>query len=188
MLQLARALAMQSGFVPIPEDPEDEVIVPASQSNVTGNAQMEEETSEDTSDESMESIFEYQMQQHEKELIAPEQGDEEPHSTLLDACFPPLNRTSLGEYDNATLSMGLFAHHKLTEPSDVFGRFADLSSTAPTEGTLVDPIPVTEWIAEQMQKHAALRAAQTVLVLSDTRKPGEISHWKHTSRFFLQRT
>ena len=100
--------------------------------------------------------------------------------------FPP---GSLTAYDNATLSSGLFAHYKLSEPSDVYGtQIPTNDATPPLEGTNIDTLAVMQWVIEQLRTQPGLAEADTLLVLSDTHKLEEIKHWKHTSRFILQRT
>ena len=102
--------------------------------------------------------------------------------------FPPGH---VGHYDNGTFSCGLFVHFRqwITAAKDTFGsRNESKAPQEPQPGLSPNFETVLVWVMQQLQLNEALRTANTVLVLSDTRELSEIEHWKYTSRFTLQRT
>jgi hypothetical protein len=98
---------------------------------------------------------------------------------------------SLGQYDKGTLSCGLFVHYQkwLAQAKDTYGtRCQNKPQQEPQPGLQPNFETVLKWVMQQLRQNPALQTANTVLVLSDTRDLSDIKHWKHTSRFTLQRT
>ena len=112
----------------------------------------------------------------------------DPSAPPVDTCIDKFPPGRIADYDNMTLSCGLFVHHKLSGPSDVFGRPVRTKLELPTPGTHIDLNLITAWTLKQLLRYPDLRDAQSIVVLSDTRDLASIPHWRHTSRFLTERT
>jgi len=97
---------------------------------------------------------------------------------------------SLSAYDQATLSCGLFTHYSalLGDPVDPYREDRRLSTQSPLYGSKPDFVKVLCWVIQQLNKYEMMRECDTLIITSDTRALEDIKHWKHTSRFLIERT
>jgi hypothetical protein len=82
---------------------------------------------------------------------------------LVDKCIDKFPSGRITDYDNTTLSCGLFVHHKLSGPSDVFGRPVRTKLELPASGTHIDLNLITAWTLKQLLRYPDLREAQSIV-------------------------
>ena len=97
---------------------------------------------------------------------------------------------SLAEYDQQTLSCGLFAQYEkwIAHETDVYKIGDSLPNEEPKLGRRPPTKQFLTHVIEQIKATPSILESQTLLILSDTHNLEDIAHWKHTARWIVDRT
>ena len=123
-----------------------------------------------------------------------------PDSAHSDAPEPPpepvltgpqsFPHSTIGAYDNETLSCGLFVHYGkfMGGAQDVFKQSQPYTAQEPRPGHAPSFKKILSWVFDQLVAQPQLRTASTLVITSDSRSLQDIEHWRHTSRWLVERT
>ena len=102
-------------------------------------------------------------------------------------CFP---HATIGAFDNETISCGLFVHYGkfMGGAQDVYKQSQPYAVQEPKSGHAPSFKKILSWVFEQLVEQPQLRTANTLIITSDSRSLEDIEHWRHTSRWLVERT